>query len=89
MKIKRGAFVKPFMPRVKSYRRQDLPPLYYLDGQVVAIRTEVLMGKQSDKVHGWMGSKVGIVLQPSIYGMEVHDRDDLKMANILVGGLGL
>lgn len=85
MKVKNGDDIaKPFMPSTKAYRRQDLPNLYYLDGQAVIVRKEVLMAKpKSDKPHAWMGDKVGMVIHPWYCGFEIHDREDLEVAATL------
>lgn len=74
-----------YMKPSRSYRRQDFKPLYYFDGQVVVIRREVLMNTRNPKyAHGWMGRKVGMVVHDSIYGLEIHSPNDLKIADAIL-----
>ncbi|MCK4809387.1 MAG: acylneuraminate cytidylyltransferase family protein [Candidatus Omnitrophica bacterium] len=74
-------FLLPFMPKIKAYRRQDLTPMFLLDGAIVAMRRNVLMdttGKHG--VHVFMGKKIVGVIEDTKYATELHDKDDVNLA---------
>jgi CMP-N,N'-diacetyllegionaminic acid synthase len=78
---RRGLLV-PFLKKMKTYRAQDVEPMYLLDGAVVAVKRSVLMGSENRSgVHTFLGKRmVGIVQEDSKYSVEVDDREDLNLA---------
>jgi len=77
---KRGYLI-PFMRNGKLYRRQDLEPLYLIDGSIVAMRKKVLMETESLKgVHVFMGKKVLGIVQEKKFTIEIDDRDSFGLA---------
>lgn len=73
--------LKPLFPKVRAYRRQEVEPMYLLDGAIVAIKTDVLMGSVGRVgVHVFMGEKMLGVIQEKKYATELHDKDDLDKA---------
>ncbi|MFH0771196.1 MAG: acylneuraminate cytidylyltransferase family protein [Candidatus Omnitrophota bacterium] len=87
--MNKAGFLSPLLPGIKSYRRQDIEPLYLLDGAIVAMRTETLMGTEGKKgVHVFMGDRVVGVIQERIYSLEVDDKDDLDLVNFYLDKRG-
>jgi N-acylneuraminate cytidylyltransferase len=80
-------FATPFLPAGDTpIRRQDLPELFYIDGAVLAVRTEVLMASEGRPVsaHYWLGDSVALVARPEIYGLEVHSPEDVARAETTI-----
>ena len=71
--------LKPYM-ECTSYRRQELPDLYLLDGAVEAIRRDVLMDSAGRTgVHKYMGDSVGYHVQERVYSMDVDSEEDFTI----------
>lgn len=87
--IGRDGFLSPLFPGAKRYRRQDIKPLYLLDGAVVAMKAETLMGTEGKRgVHIFMGKKVVGIIQERIYSLEVDGKDDLDLVNFYLDKCG-
>jgi CMP-N-acetylneuraminic acid synthetase len=91
MKRKNAAgFAEPFLPAASvPVYRQAMPELYYLDGAVIAVRTETLMATEGLPVraHYWLGERIALVDRPEVYGLEVHSPADLAHAEIAIAWL--
>jgi len=74
--------LSPFLKNVKTYRAQDVEPMYLLDGAVVAMKRNVLMrSEKRSGVHTFLGKRmVGIVQEDRKYSIEVDDGEDLNLA---------
>ncbi|MFC1474982.1 hypothetical protein ACFLQK_02945, partial [bacterium] len=69
----------PFM-KCEHFRRQLLPPLYALDGAVMATRVPVLMETEElSGVHVYLGEDVGFVESDRIYSMDVDSPEDFAV----------
>lgn len=80
-KINKQGFLKPLFPREKLYRRQDLEPMFLLDGAVIAIREKVLMNEKNGKaIQSFMGKRVAGVLESNEYTLEIDHKDDFGLA---------
>ncbi len=80
----------PFLPAGRiAIRRQDLPELYYFDGAVLGMRTDVLMESEGQPVSHlyYMGEKIAPLPRPEVYGMEVHAPEDIVRAEITIAYL--
>ena len=91
MKKKNAAgFAEPFIPaeNVPVYR-QAFPKLYFLDGAVICVRTDVLLATEGQpvKAHYYLGDKLALVARPRVYGLEIHSPDDVQWAEIVIAGL--
>lgn len=79
MKKEDNGRIIPYM-KCDSYRRQELPTLYLLDGAVEALRRDILMKTQGQTgVHVFMGDNVGFRVQERIYSMDVDSLDDFDI----------
>jgi len=68
-----------------SFRQQELPDYYLLDGAAAAVRTRVLMETRGIRgVHKYMGNRMGYVVQDRRFGVEVDHREDVAAAEILL-----
>lgn len=73
--------IKPFMKPTNSYRKQDLPELYLLDGAIVAVRTSVLLkAKGIKKIHAYLGDKIISFVHDKKYAVEVDEAEDFWLA---------
>lgn len=73
--------IKPFMEPSNSYRKQDLPELYLLDGAIIAVTTRTLMETEGvKKVHGYLGDRVCLVVHDSKYAIEIDEERDFETA---------
>ena len=74
--------LSPFLKNVKTYRAQDVEPMYLLDGAIVAMKRRVLMRSENHSgVHTFLGKRmVGIIQEDRKYSIEVDDREDLNLA---------
>lgn len=71
----------PFIRGGKLYRRQDLKPLYLLDGAIVAMRKDVLMNTRHLRgIHVFMGKKILGITQEKKFTVEVDDKDSFDLA---------
>jgi N-acylneuraminate cytidylyltransferase len=85
-----GGYVRPFLPAdAIPIRRQDFPELYYFDGAVLAVRSEVLMASEGQPVGHlyFMGDRIAPVPRPEIYSMEVHCPEDVARAEVTIAWL--
>jgi CMP-N-acetylneuraminic acid synthetase len=68
-----------------GFRRQDSEPLYFVDGAVVAIRTDVLINTEGKSgVHVFMGDDVRGIVQERKYAIEVDEPDDLEIVTAII-----
>ncbi len=73
--------IRPFMDAGTSYRMQDLPDVYLLDGSIVVVRSEVLQKAAGDRrVHAYLGDRVIIEVHESMYGVEIDEPEDVSLA---------
>jgi CMP-N,N'-diacetyllegionaminic acid synthase len=91
MKRKNAAgFAEPFLPaRNVPIYRQALPELYYLDGAVIAVRTDVLMATEGQPIgpYYYTGERLALVPRAELYGIEVHSPEDIAHAEIAIAWL--
>lgn len=68
------------------YRRQDLEPLYYHDGAVVAVTRQALFDalKTPDDTHAFFGVDRRAVVQRAEDAVDVDDTSDLYLAEALL-----
>jgi CMP-N-acetylneuraminic acid synthetase len=77
----------PYMQPTVSYRMQELEKLYFIDGAVIAIKTETLMRTRGDKtVHAYIGKDVLLELQDRIYATDIDEKEDFNIAELLLLG---
>lgn len=69
------------------YRRQDLDPLFYHDGAVVAVTRESLFSKPKDAgdFHAFFGHDRRAVVVDGSETVDIDDRADLRLAQALLG----
>jgi len=81
-RMDRKGFLLPFLKNVKTYRAQDVEPMYLLDGAIVAVKRNVLMRSENRSgVHMFLGKRmVGIVQEDRKHSIEVDDGEDLTLA---------
>ena len=85
-KVEQGC-LKPYM-ECASYRRQELPELYVIDGAVEAIRRDVLMESEGRSgVHIYFGGRMGYCVQESLYSMDVDSIDDFNIVDPVLTAL--
>ncbi len=73
-------FLLPLFKGAVKYRRQDVEPMYLLDGAIVAIRTAVLMNtKGKTGAHVFMGKKIAGIIQEREYTIEVDDKESFRL----------
>ena len=88
MKIIQKNRLKPYIPLPKEYRRQDLLPLYLLDGAVIAIRKKVLMKTTGQSgAHRFLGKNIGFIIEEPIYSVEIDNQWDLLLAEFILSNL--
>ena len=74
----------PFLPTDK-YRRQDLPPLYRIDGAVLAMFTSTLKKTRNRTgCHAFLGARIAPVEQEEIYSLEIDSPFDFQMAEVVL-----
>jgi len=80
-RMDRKGLLSPFLKNVKTYRAQDVEPMYLLDGAIVAMKRNVLMRSENRSgVHTFLGKRmVGIVQKDRKYSIEVDDGEDLNL----------
>jgi len=79
----------PHMEPTAAFRMQDLPPLYLLDGAIVAVRTEVLMSTVGDRTaHAWFGERVHALEHDRRYAIEIDEPDDFEFAECFLRTAG-
>jgi CMP-N-acetylneuraminic acid synthetase len=68
------------------YRRQDLEPLYYHDGSVVAVRREALFTPpaHAEDYHAFFGRDRRAIVQGCYDTVDIDDPEDLVLAGTLL-----
>ncbi len=78
--------LKPFMPPTNSFRMQDLPELYLLDGAIIVIRKQNLMQTEGVKrIHAYMGEEVLPIIHDFKYAVEIDEEEDFALAEFYLG----
>jgi CMP-N-acetylneuraminic acid synthetase len=76
--------VRPLVA-VSEFRVQDLPPLYLLDGNIIAVRTDALERAAGNRrVHAYLGDRVVVFEHDDRYATEVDERHDLEIAESIL-----
>ncbi|MBX3395729.1 MAG: N-acetylneuraminate synthase family protein [Phycisphaerae bacterium] len=70
--------------RNSIYRRQDLEPLYYHDGAVVAVSRASLFRVRNDDAHAFFGIDRRAVISSGGPTVDVDSADDLKLASAIL-----
>lgn len=89
-KLDERGLAVPFLPAEHiPIRRQDFPTLYYFDGAVLGMRSDVLMASEGRPVTHlyYLGGGIAPVPRPEIYGMEVHAPEDVARAEAAIAYL--
>lgn len=73
-------WMKPFLDQGEELRRQDLPVVYYRNGCIYAVRTEVLLQQKT-----LMPAIKKAYVMPAKYLANVDDERDLIITDTLVG----
>lgn len=80
-RMDKDGYLRPFLPLVKEYRRQDIEQMYLLDGAVVATKRDILMETVEMKgAHLYMGKNILGVIQNKKYTIEIDTLEDLLIA---------
>jgi len=66
------------------HRRQDLEPLYYHDGAVVAVTRQALFGARSDDPHSFLGPDRRALVQHPQDAVDVDEPLDLLLAEAVL-----
>lgn len=75
-----GDALLPYEPNA-IYRRQDLPPVYMLDGGIIAVRRTALFTEHPGEPHAFLGDdRRGVVTAPGEV-VDVDDATDLAVAD--------
>lgn len=78
--------IRSLMEAGTSYRTQDLPDLYFLDGSIIAVRAEVLQNTAGDRrVHAYLGDRVIIEVHDPMYALEIDELQDVRLAEFYLG----
>lgn len=82
MKEEQSGQAIPFMDERLGYRTQDLPPLFRIDGAILAIRLSILYAQEGKRtVHAWLGERIHLMIQDhSRYSLEVDYPDQAALA---------
>lgn len=73
--------IGPVDKQCASYRMQDLPDLYLLDGATIAVRADVLRRTRGDRrVHAYCGDRLVIHVHARRYSVEIDDIEDVQLA---------
>lgn len=76
--------VRPLV-NVTEYRVQDLPPLYLLDGAIIAVRADVLARTAGNRrAHAYLGERICVFEHDERYATEVDEHHDVAMAEGLL-----
>jgi len=79
-KMDKRNFLHPLVNNSKHYRRQDIKPLYRLDGAIVAIKAKVLMSTKNLRgVHVFLGKRTIGVIQDKKYSIEIDSKEDFEL----------
>ena len=74
-----SGFIVPFWPEFESLRRQDLPKVYYRNGTIYAIRTDVLKEQKT-----FMCNKKKAYIMPAKWMVNIDSERDLLIADVMV-----
>ncbi len=73
--------IESFMEPSDSFRMQDLPKLYLLDGAIIAIKVDTLMSTEGKRrAHEYLGERVHAFVHDKKYAVEIDEEEDLEMA---------
>lgn len=70
------------------YRRQDLPPVYMLDGGVIAVRRESLMREVPGEPHAFLGTDRRAIVTAPGEVVDIDSAADLAVARAMLRGRG-
>ncbi|MAE63885.1 MAG: hypothetical protein CMJ18_06390 [Phycisphaeraceae bacterium] len=68
----------------RIYRRQDLPPVYMLDGGVLAVTRDGLFNVDPAEPHAFLGSDRRAIVCPAGHVIDVDDDLDLTLAEVIL-----
>ena len=78
---KKTGRITPFIEPTMSYRMQDLPELYLIDGAIVLVKTNTLMETEGNrKAHAFLGDKVYSFIHDARYSVEIDEEEDFEIA---------
>lgn len=84
-----GDVIQAYEPNT-VHRRQDLPPVYMLDGGVIAVRREALFAAgDDDDPHAFLGADRRAVVTEPGQVVDVDSRLDLMVAEAMLSQAGL
>ncbi len=84
-RIDEDGYLRPFLPLIEEYRRQDIEQMYLVDGAVITTKRDVLMGTAGMKgVHLYMGKNIRGVIQNKRYAIEIDTQEDFFTAELLL-----
>lgn len=66
------------------YRRQDLPPVYMLNGGIIAVTRAALFTVTADEPHAFLGADARGIVTPSDSVVDIDTADDLRTARSLL-----
>lgn len=75
-------YVDPGRPR--PYRQQELPAVYRFDGQVVAVRAEVLFEAAGQYAYDYCGPRKVAFIRDWIFGLDVDEPCDLPLVEAAI-----
>ena len=78
-----GDVLQMYQPN-RVYRRQDLPPLYMLNGGVIALRWQSLFTVDPSEPHAFLGSDRRAIVTATHEVIDIDSEMDLQMAEALV-----
>lgn len=70
------------------YRRQELPPVYMLDGGVIAVTRDALMTVAENQPHAFLGRDRRAVITHEGQVVDIDSATDLRVAEALLAGGG-
>ena len=68
------------MDHARAVNRQELPACYHLDGQALAVWTEILMGDFPRTYLGCCGNRIVAHVHDAVYGTDIDTSFDLELA---------
>lgn len=78
--LSKEGFVKHFMEHAyKDFRRQDLPPVYIVNGAIYICKTTVLLEKRTFSPEKTVG-----YLMPKSRSVDIDDSDDFKIVEMIL-----
>lgn len=78
-----GDLLQMYQPN-RVYRRQDLPPLYMLNGGVIALRWQSLFTVDPAEPHAFLGYDRRAIVTQAHDVIDIDSELDLQMAEVLV-----